>query len=299
MKRVAIDNLALKALSLGLALLLWVAIAGEKSSEMGLTVQLEMQNFPKDLELTGEPVNQVEVRLRASPGIIQRLGPGDVAAQIDLTGAAEGERFVPLTAETIRVPFGVTVVKVTPAILTLALEHTLQKDVPVRPRLLGSPAEGFEVAEIVARPATVRVAGPRSRVRDVESVFTEPLAIAGARGDVAERLALGVEDPVLRILEVARVEVIARIRERLVTLRLAELPLVVRGGQGVTRPARVEVLLEGPASVLARAQPDQVRPYVTAGTGVDALVAVDLAGLAGVTVKAIRPARVALRLTRR
>ncbi len=297
MKRTAIDNLALKGLSLGLALLLWVAIAGEKSSEMGMTVQLEMQNFPKDLELTGETVNQVEVRLRASPGIIQRLGPGDVSAQIDLSGAGEGERFVHLTPETIRVPFGITVVKVTPAILTLSLEFTLQKEVPVRPRLLGSPAEGFEVAEVRARPATARIAGPRSRVREIESVFTEPVRVEGARGDVTEIVALGAEDPVLRILEAPRAEVTARVRERHDTLRLENLELSVRGGAGVARPARVDVVLEGPASIVARVQPDQVRPYVTAGSGSDAVVAVDLAGLAGISVKEIVPARV--RFTRR
>lgn len=299
MKRAAIDNLALKGLSLGLALLLWLAIAGEKSSEMGLTVQLEMQNFPKDLELTGETVNQVEVRLRASPGIIQRLGPGDVSAQIDLAGAGEGERFMHLTADTIRVPFGVTVVKVTPAILSLSLEHTLQKDVPVRPRLLGSPVEGFEIAEVVARPATARIAGPRSRVREVDSVFTEPVRVEGARGDVAELVTLGVEDPLLRILEAPRVEVTARIREQHKTLRLRDLALVVRGGIGVVKPARVDVELEGPASVLAHVKPEQVRPYVTAAAGADALVAVELSGLAGVSIKEVRPPRVSLRLGRR
>ena len=79
--RLLVENLPLKIISLGLAVLLWYVIAGEKTSEMGVSVPVELQNFPRDLELTGEPVNEVEVRLRASPGIIQRLGPGDISAQ--------------------------------------------------------------------------------------------------------------------------------------------------------------------------------------------------------------------------
>ena len=113
------DNLALKAVSLLLAALTWVVIAGEKTSERGLSVPVELQNFPKDLELTGEAVTSVEVRLRASPGIIHGLGPRDISALIDLAGVAAGERIVHLSPETIRVPFGVKVVKVTPSILTL------------------------------------------------------------------------------------------------------------------------------------------------------------------------------------
>ena len=43
------ENLALKAVSLGLAVLLWFVIAGEKTSEMGLQAPVELQNFPPEL----------------------------------------------------------------------------------------------------------------------------------------------------------------------------------------------------------------------------------------------------------
>ena len=49
-------------------------------------------------------------------------------------------------------PFGVKVVKISPAVLTFHLERTLEKVVPIRPRLLGRPAEGFEVAEVTSEP---------------------------------------------------------------------------------------------------------------------------------------------------
>jgi hypothetical protein len=34
--------------------MLWLVIAGEKTSEMGLSGPVELKNFPKDLELTGD-----------------------------------------------------------------------------------------------------------------------------------------------------------------------------------------------------------------------------------------------------
>jgi len=48
-----LQNMPLKLVSLALATLLWFLIAGEKTSEMGLTIPVELKNFPKDLELTG------------------------------------------------------------------------------------------------------------------------------------------------------------------------------------------------------------------------------------------------------
>ena len=199
---------------------------------MGLSVPVELQNFPQDLELTGEPVNAVEVRLRASPGIIQRLGPGDVSARIDLKGAMEGERIVHLTGDSIRVPFGVRVVKISPAIITLNFERTQQKVVPIRPRILGRPAAGYEVAEVTASPAEVRVVGPKSRVNDVESAYTEPVSVDGARSDVVERVNIGIEDPLLRIQGTPRVEVTARVREVHDTRVFDGLPIAVRGCGG-------------------------------------------------------------------
>ena len=99
------DNLGLKLISLALAVLLWFVI-GEKTSERGLSVPVELQNVPRELELVGEPTNVVDVRLRAAPSVIQRLTPGDVSARIDLSGVREGEHIVHLTSDDIRACLG-------------------------------------------------------------------------------------------------------------------------------------------------------------------------------------------------
>jgi YbbR domain-containing protein len=209
--RLLLQNVPLKLASVGLATLLWLVIAGEKTSEMGLSIPLELKNFPKDLELTGDAVNAVEVRLRASPSIIQSLGPGDVSAHVDLTGVQEGEHIVNLTSDSIRIPFGVQVVRINPATLTLNLERTVQKTVPVRPRVLGRPAPGHEVAEVTSNPAEVSVTGPKSRVQEVEGAFTEPVSVESAEATVVENVNLGLDDPLLRIQGSPRVRVTARI----------------------------------------------------------------------------------------
>jgi YbbR domain-containing protein len=296
------DHLPLKLLSVGLATALWFVIAGEKTSEMGVTAPLELQNFPRDLEMTGEPTNAVEVRLRASPGIIQRLDPSEVAAQVDLTGLKEGEHIIHLTPEAIRIPFGVKVVKITPASLTVNLERTLEKTVPIRPRLLGRPASAFEVAEIASEPAEVRIAGPKSRVEEVESAFTEPLSVEGARSTVVDQLNIGLEDPVLRIQGNPRVKVTALIQEQQATRVFEGLAVEVRGGAATVRPARIRVTLTGSASLLGEVQPAEVRPHVdvsAARADGSAAVGVDLVPpRPGVSVREVEPDRVIVGVSR-
>jgi YbbR domain-containing protein len=296
-------NLALKLVSLVLAGLLWFVIAGETTSEMGISVPLELQNFPKDLELTGDPVDAVEVRLRASPGIMHALGPGEISAQIDLSGSGEGERIIHLTADSVRVPFGVKVVKIAPSLITLNFERTLQKAVPIRPRLVGRPAPGFEVAVLTSDPSQVRIAGPKSRVEELESAFTEPVSVDGADATVSEERNIGLEDPLLRIQGSPRVTVTARVRE-LRDKRIFEAVVIgVRNGTALLSPDSVRVVVVGPVSVLRRLSDADVKAYVDVG-GLAApgllAVAVELSpGHAGASVEATDPAEVQARPVRK
>ena len=55
------------------------------------------------------------------------------------------------------------------------------------------------------------MAGPKSRVQEVESAFTEPVSVEAADTTVVENVNLGVDDPLLRIQGSPRVRVTARI----------------------------------------------------------------------------------------
>ena len=298
MRRI-VDNLPLKVLSVALAVVLWFVIAGEKSSEMGISVPLELRNFPADLELTGEAVDRVEVRLRASQSIIQRIAPGEVSAHVDLGTMRAGEHIVHLTDSTVRVPFGVRVVKITPSVLTIGLEPTVRRRVPVKPRLLGAPAAGFRLGRVASEPAQIQLKGPHSRVDAVDSVFTEPVVVEGARGTVVVDVNVGLSDPLLRLEGGTRVRVTAEVQEEQESRFFPDLDVVVTGGQGPLRPGRVSVTLAGPASALRAVRPADLRVTVAIPPGMPPSgpvpVTVTVApGHPGVVVKGVEPAQIAL-----
>ena len=291
----------LRVAALGLAVVLWVVIAGRDTAERGVTAPVEFRNVPTDLEPTGDLVDSVNVRLRASPGLIESLDPGEVVALIDLEGAEEGERIVQLTPEQVRVPFGFRIVKITPSLLTLNLEQVLSKRIPVRPRILGQPAPGFEVASFDATPDEVQVLGPKSRVQEIESAFTEPVSVAGADVTVEEFVNVGLEDPLLRLEGGGQVRVVVGIRERLERRTYDGLPVIVRGQPAELTPRAVRVEVTGPARVLRDLAPADVRPYVNVPPDHDAgrplPVAVEIAsGHIGTDVVGTEPLEVRARL---
>jgi hypothetical protein len=136
-------HIGLKLLSVAIAVLLWMVIAGEETVERGLRVPLELQQFPPGLELLGDVPTTADVRVRGSSGTLSRVSPGDVVAVLDLRGARPGERLFHLTPDQVRAPFGVEVVQVTPPTVAVVFDKTATRTVPIRPAIEGKPAPGI------------------------------------------------------------------------------------------------------------------------------------------------------------
>ena len=94
-------NLGLKFLSICIAALLWLVVAGERVVERVMRAPVEMQNLPDGLELVGNPPDTVEVRLRGPSGALSRMAAGDMAAVIDLRTARPGRRLFHLTQDNV------------------------------------------------------------------------------------------------------------------------------------------------------------------------------------------------------
>src|SRR5689334_7327925 len=111
--------------------MLWMVVSGEETVERGLRVPLELQQLPAGIELTGDVPMTVDVRERGGSSTLSRVAVGDVVAVLDLRTARAGRRVFPMTADQVKVPFGVYVVQIMPS----AMERTLH-NLPVHLRNL-------------------------------------------------------------------------------------------------------------------------------------------------------------------
>jgi YbbR domain-containing protein len=194
-----VRNLGLKALSICIAALLWLAVAGERVVERVVRVPVEYQGLPGDLEIVGAPPEMVEVRVRGSSGTLSRMNPGDLSMRLDLRAARKGPRLYHVTPGQVNTPYGVDVVQVTPATVTIEFETTGIRLVRVAPSIDGRPAEGYEIVGVSADPATVEVAGPESALAELIQAITEPVSIAGRSTTVQEIATVGVADSSIRV----------------------------------------------------------------------------------------------------
>jgi YbbR domain-containing protein len=266
-------HIGLKVLSLAIAVLLWMAVAGEEIVERGLRVPLELQQLPQGLELAGEVPSTVDVRVRGGSGSLSRVGPGDVVAVLDLRAARAGHRLFPLAPDQVRVPFGVDVVQITPSAVAMAIEASQTKRVPVIPAVDGRPAPGFVVGPMTSDPAAVDVIGPETAVNRVSFAVTEPVSITGARDRVRGTVILGLVDPSLRLKNVRSATVTVQIVPAPLEQTLTRRPVLVQNiAENLTaqaRPPLVDVTLRGTREALSAFDAAEVVAYVDA-TGLGA-----------------------------
>ena len=297
-------NIWLKFLSISIATLLWLIVAGDRIVERALRVPIEFQNLPQGLEITGDPPETVDVRLRASSGTLGRLAAGDMAAVIDLRSARPGRRLFHLTPTSIKVPYGVEVVQVSPATLPIGFENSGVRIVQVRASIEGRPAAGYEVVGTASNPPTVEVVGPESSLRGLDEAMTEPISIEGATRNVHEVVTIGVADPGVRLRTPQTAEVTIQIVAGSATRTLTNVPIEIRnlgaGLHGRLVPARVTLGLRGTEQGVNAATGERLGVHVDAAgleTG-DHEVEVRTGVEQGPTVESVTPPTVRLRITK-
>ena len=213
MKDRLLHNWHLKLIALALATVLWAQVARTPTSETGVSVPLEYQNFPAKTEVYGETTTRAEVRLRGPSSLLRSVAAQDVSLSIDLRGMAMGqEKILPLTPDLVRAPVGVEVVRVNPARVRLTVEPTARKTVQVLPVLNGLPQTGFEADRPIVAPGTVDIEGPESHVRAVITIPTTPISLQERNASFTETADLDIQDPVVRVPKATSVRVEVKIR---------------------------------------------------------------------------------------
>jgi diadenylate cyclase len=206
-QRHVLHKLGLKLLSLALALGLWRALALDQVTEIAVDVPIEFHNIPENLEISSEYIPRAQIRVRGPQRVVRRLQAVDVSADIELSGMKPGERTFDLTADQIHQPRELEVVQIIPSQFHLAFDARLSRQVPVRPRVVGTFAPGYAIGHIIAEPSMVTVSGPQKRVEAVEAAITDPIDASGTteRGTFVRHAYIS--DPLVQVMNANPVRV--------------------------------------------------------------------------------------------
>lgn len=111
----------LKLLALAFSAGLWVFVMTSEKTNIVLTLPLELDSVPPGLVVMGQRPESVEVQLHGLRTALSRVSAESLRVRVSLAGARPGDLVFGLGPEQIVVPPGVSVLRVTPAVMRVAL----------------------------------------------------------------------------------------------------------------------------------------------------------------------------------
>ena len=262
-RKIFLEDWVMKLIALVITLALWLGVTGLRSP-----TSTNIRNIPldvrvaNDLEVTNSPVKEVDIKITGDKSKLNQVNRENLLVSLDLSDVPAGERVVSMTPDNVNVelPAGVKLESISPSIIPIKMEKIIERDVPVKPETEGVVAEGFEIytEKAIVTPATVRVSGPESFVRPLDSVSTEKINVESKQQDFnAQQVSLNVVNPKVRLVDTTVVDVMFRVGEAR-TEKTFLVPAKTETGE-----RRVPVRLYGPRSILEALRPEHIRVELT------------------------------------
>ncbi len=194
-----VNNLPFKVVSLAIAILLWWAVGRDQPIEIPVTVPLEFQHAPANLEINSDYPLQAQVTLRGPERLLQGMNPSEVHAILDLRGVAPGDRTFDLTAQDVHTPRSVRVAQIVPSQFHISFDRSVTRVVPVQARVIGRLLSGYGITEVTADPTSITIVGPERRVDGIKTAMTDPVDATGVVGSGTFTTHAYVSDPLVRV----------------------------------------------------------------------------------------------------
>lgn len=184
------ENWVLKFISLAFAVILWFFVMGESRMEVTHIVPLEYESLPEGLMIANEVPTSVSVRISGPRALQGNLSPADISLSVDLKGLSAGVTSFKRLEESLNIPKGLKITRISPSYVDVKLEKVRERDVLVRVVLSGDPAPGFIVKSSKATPKRVTIFGAESELKGVSEVVTEGIDLTHVQESFSQTVAI-------------------------------------------------------------------------------------------------------------
>lgn len=208
-------NFLWKLLALTAAFGIWLNVANEPELSTIVSVPVEYNHFPDDLEISSDIVEAIDVEARGPAGQLRGLHDSRIAAIVDFANVrTPGERTFTLTTAEVNLPRGIHMIRTIPAQLRFQFEKRATRTVPVNVPFSGKMPAGFSIAHIDIEPPQLRIGGPESHVLSSGRLTSDPFDLSNVTGDAEQILSVYAAEPEVRILNEPQVRVKIRVERK-------------------------------------------------------------------------------------
>ena len=249
-----LENLKRSVLSFSFGVCLLLMGACSSTQEAVMFIPVDFGQIPAGLTISGPSLKGIEVYVRGPKSTVRILSDLKMRYVIDLSGVHTGINSIPIKKDRIILPEGLSIVRITPTFLTVAVDHKIKKKLPVKILFSGKPASGFIVSGAVVEPSSIILEGPENILGPMDKVVTKPVEIKGLsesfKKEVALDLAEGLE--IISPSEVIFAEI--SIKEKIVVQKFSDIQVEGRNSSYsyIISPPAINIEVKGPLNIIEK-----------------------------------------------
>lgn len=182
-----LKNIDIKLLSLFLAIILWLYIAGGENPmvENFIDISITQTNLGEDLVIKEFPTN-VSVGIRGPKNIINNISSHQINGIVNFSEISK-EGLYKLKVE-VTPPKNTQITRIIPSEIKVEVEKVLTKEVEVEYSLIGVPEKGYSLTdEPQFNPSKVKIIGAQSVLENVKQIVCT-IDISGIKEDLSRKI---------------------------------------------------------------------------------------------------------------
>jgi len=182
-----LKNIDIKLLSLFLAIILWLYIAGGENPvvENFIDISLTQTNLSEDLAIKEFPTN-ASVGIKGPRNIINNISPNQISGIVNFSEISK-EGLYKLNVE-VAAPKKTQITRIIPSEIKVEVEKVLTKEVEVEYSLIGVPEKGYSLTdEPQLNPSKVKIIGAQSVLESIKQTICA-IDISGIKEDLNKKI---------------------------------------------------------------------------------------------------------------
>ncbi len=243
-------NFAYKVMSVFLAIIVWAIIQGEQIQEINRDILVTV-HVDEGYGVRGDLVRVKSATIRGPQAWLLEV-PKKLSADVFVPSGRVGRYRMRLSKDDTKNLNERLELIIHEPYLDLFVDRMMERTVPVKEAIHGSPAEGYIVEKVSIEPKAVLVKGIRSDLLQLRYIYTEPIDVSGlqeSRIVESKLVSPGLGEDALA-MEAVRVSL--QVGDSKINKRFGDIPVEVIGAEGPTsvKPNLVSIMVQGVPGVL-------------------------------------------------
>jgi len=247
-----------------------IKVEVEKVLTKEVEVEYSLIGVPgKGYSLTDEPhFNPSKVKIIGAQSVLENIK--QIICAIDISGIKEDlSRKIKVKAVDVN-GNEVKEVKIEPDIVEVSISLTRgypEKQLTVKPKIIGKPAPGYYISEILSNPDEIKIFGNYSKISNIEFLETIPIDVSGITKTLSVKVPSALEEG-LNIVEgeVELIEVAIQVKEVIIQKILKNILVVLQNLSPFVsceiKPEVVDITVEGKNILVDKLKTEDIKAFV-------------------------------------